>query len=244
MALLIVAVAAIGWSIQRTTFASHAVDLRIQNYRDHHEIQGIKAIVARWFREVQPPAKRRAEGESATPEYYAKLPNHTIITLRLTDGQGTILARLDNVPSIQTQELLLGALRSTPVDREDLIRRHGPPATSLVAAPPEVLLAFADDDPKLALALQAMQTDLPKDNGDFVRRLMAAGFPEQRARDLTLVLTMTPTLSRVDAEVTDELGTRRYALLVGQQDGLPRIYDCRRLVGMEEALAATTSDHR
>lgn len=244
MALLIVAVAAIGWSIQRTIFASHTVDMRIQNYRDHHEVQGIKAIVARWFRDVQTPAKRLAEGVTEVPEYYAELPNDTLIKLRLVDGQGTVLARLDNVPSIQTQELLLTTLRGIPVDREDLIRRHGPPAVSLTAAPPEVLLALAEGDPKLALALQAMQTDLPKDNGEFVRRLMAAGFAEQRARDLTLVTTMTPSLSRVDAEVTDELGTRRYALLVGVQDALPRIYDCRRLVGMEEAIAATTSDHR
>jgi hypothetical protein len=84
-----------------------------------------------------------------------------------------------------------------------------------------------------------MRTDIPLDAGDFVRRIMAAGFTEQLARDLTLVLTLDPTLSRVDAEITDDLGTRFYALLVGEQDSLPRIYECRRLEGLEESTVAT-----
>lgn len=241
MGLLIIAVAAIGWSIQRTTFASATVDLRIQGYRDHHEVQGLKAIVARWFsmRETRAAVKDRTRRGLVEPDYIADLPNDTTIRLWLTDGQGTILARLDGVPSIQTQELLLEALRRIPVDRDDLVRRHGPAPTSLWSAAPETLLAFAGGDPGLAGALERMAADdPPRDNGEFVRRLMAEGFAEQRARDLTLVLTLEPTLSRVDAEVTDAFGTRRYAVLVGEQDGLPRIYECRRLTGQEEAVAA------
>jgi hypothetical protein len=246
MAMLIVIVAAIGWSIQRTLFASKAVDLRIQSYRDHHEVQGLKAIVARWFsapetRKALSEKPDAASGPLAPPEYHAKLPNDTVIRLRLVNGQGTILARLDNVPSIQVQELLLSALREIPVDRDDLIRRHGPATTCLAAAPAEVLLALAGGDPGLAEVLTQMQADPPRDAGEMVRRIMDAGFTETQGRELTLVLTLQPTLSRVDAEVTDEFGTRRYALLVGEQDGLPSIYECRRLVGREEALAVSAS---
>ncbi len=242
MALLIVVIATIGWCVQRSLYASHAVDVRIQNYRDHHEVQGLKAIVSRWYasRETRQAASDRARAGEDPPEYRAELPNRTAIVLRLTDGQGTILARLDNVPSIQTQEAILNALREIPSDRDDLVRRCGPPTISLQAAPSEVLLALAGGDAELASALEAMKASLPRDNGEFVRRLMAAGFEEQRARDLTLVITMDPSIWRVDAEVIDAEGSRWYALLVGEQDGLPRIYECRRLVGREEAVAVST----
>jgi len=244
MTLLVIAIATIAWTLQRTTFTSRAVDIRIQSYRDHHEIQGLKAIAARWFgmKETRQFISEMNKIGVEAPEYRAELPNDTVITMRLSDGQGTILARIDEVNSIQTQEMLLEAIRHIPGERGDLLRRHGPPHTSFAGAPPEVILAFAGGDRQLAEVLTSMQQDLPLDNGDFVRKLMAAGYTEQQGRDLTLVLTLTPVLARIDAEVEDNLGTRRYVLLVGEQDGLPRIYECRRLEGREETLAEAEAD--
>lgn len=246
MTLLIIAIATIAWCLQRTTFTSRAVDLRIQSYRDHHEMQGLKAMVARWVgaKETRQAISTLDQVNAAPVEYRAQLPNKTEVTLRISDGQGTILARIDEVNSVQTQELLLEALRQIPVERGDLLRRHGPATTSLASAPREVLLAFAGGDEALANALGAMQDDVPLDNGDFVRRIMAAGYPEQLGRDLTLVFTLDATLARVDAEVVDERGTRLYALLVGEHDGLPRIYECRRLEGREAALAESATTNR
>ncbi len=246
MTLLIIAIATIAWCLQRTTFTSHAVDVRIQSYRDHHEMQGLKAIVSRWYanKETREAATTLHRKDVEHPEYRAQLPNDTQVTLRMADGQGTILARIDEINSVQTQEMLLEALRHIPPDRGDLLRRHGPSATSLAAASREVLVALASGDEGLASVLESMQTDRPLDNGDFVRRIIEAGYPEQLGRDLTLVLTLESTMSRIDAEVVDEQGTRLYALLVGEQDGMPRIYECRRLEGREAALAESVSTNR
>ncbi len=232
MVLLFVVTLMVGWGIRRATMQSRIAEFRIEDYRLHHERLGLIAIAERWMRQEDPES---LEAHAVSPEraYWATLPNDAELQIGVADGQGLLSGRTE-ASTGEIHEAMVDALTRIPPGRNDLIRDVGPPSVSLRAAPDEVLLALAAGDERVAEMLEDLRRDLPKDDNALRIELNRGDLDVALANRLSTLLTVEPTLWRLDAEVTDEHGTRRYQILIEFRGNRVLTHSCRMLPPTDE----------
>lgn len=218
---LMIATIMIGVGIERAVAQSAIANLRLDEYKRHHEMLGVRDVVLDWF---QRPGVRERMVEFAKDggtAYTAVLPGDLAMSVRVFDGQGTVNPAVD--PSMSGLAFVLNDIASRlPLNRPDLFRRFGPPQISLFGAPDEVLMAVAGNDLELAEVLYSMRDEPSMDAARFMTAMSSTGYAE-RSTELSQVLTFAPALYRIDTRVTDKDVVRRYTMLVEASGNLEPI---------------------
>lgn len=225
MVLIFVATLMIGWGLKRTEMQSRFVDLRIEDYRLHHERLGLIAMAQRWMRQEDPDSMIK-ESESGAASYVATLPDDTEISLHVEDGQALLLSRVELLDPV-VKKFLLDALTHIPPDATALTRPVGPPSVSLRNADDTVLEALAGGDERAMAFMKKMQSALPDDDQKLKLEINRADLDDVMTNRLTQLLTVKPTLWRLMADVRDEHGSRRYEILSEFQGTQVKIHSCR-----------------
>jgi len=223
--LLIIAVLMTTWVLRRTTMQSLVAQRRYHSYTEHHELLGMRALADRWIKQQGVDLAELAERGGEI--YRADLPNGSVVTMAIADGQGRLLARVEDVESDAARARLVRALRRLPPDRPDLVRAFGPAKVSVASAPDEVIDAIAGDDDVLARVLADVRVSEPENDGDLIQQLNSADYEQAEVQELTQLLTVSPTLWRLDVDVRDERGTRRYEILALTEGNIPLVVDSR-----------------
>lgn len=233
MVLLFVATLMVGWGLKRATMQSRITDLRVEDYRLHHERMGLIAIAERWMGQEKVETLEEHATSSGRHAYWATLPNDVEISIAVADGQGTLCGRTDAVVG-NIKDAMLDALTRIPPGMNDLIRDVGPVKVSLRAAPDAVLRAVAADDASVVKTLEKLRADLPESDDELRTRLTREDFDTELSNRLIQLLTVEPTLWRLDAEVRDEYGLRRYQIMMEFRGNRTLTHACRMLPQTEE----------
>lgn len=227
MVLIFVATLMVGWSLKRTTMQSHMADLRIQDYRMHHERLGLIALGERWMRGESPESLLK-EAKKKGPAYVATLPDDTQISIRLEDGQDKLLSRTEGEDSV-VRDFLLDSLTLMPPGSEREIRDVGPPAVSLDAADDTVLWAVTGGAENGMTVIKRLRANLPEDDKKLELEINRSNIGEELTNRLVKLLTVRPTLWRLIAEVRDRQGSRRYEILIEFKGNQTKTHSCRLL---------------
>lgn len=232
MVLIFVATLMIGWSLKRTTMQSRIADLRVQDYRLHHERLGLIALGERWMRR-ETPESLLEESKKPGASYVANLPDDTQIWIELEDGQDRLLTRTENEDPV-VKGFLLDAMTLIPPGASDQIRSVGPPQVSLEAADDMVLHAVAGNDPDGINLIKKLLANPPTDDDKLELEINRANIGDELTNRLVQLLTVRPTLWRLMAEVRDREGSRRYEILIEFQGNQVKTHSCRILPERDE----------
>ena len=227
MVLIFVVTLMVGWGLKRATMQSRIADLRIEDYRLHHERLGLIAIAERWMRQENPDSLAQS-ATSSRPAYRATLPDDTRIAILVRDGQSTLCGRVDAAIGT-TREFMLDALTRIPPGASDQIRDVGPLKVSLPHASDETLLALAGGDERAFTALERLRDDPPENDQKLTLELNRADLEETPLNRLSTLVTVEPTLWRLVADVRDQHGSRRYEILIEYRANRLITHTCRSL---------------
>lgn len=235
LALIGVATITLASAIRRATLQGQLAQMQIEGYERHHEMQGVKALVQMYlFR--QDAQDLRDLASSGTPVQTIRFDNAKTIRLYVQDGQGTVLRNLMEVDDAEGQRFLEATLSRLPPGRLDLTRLSGPWKVSLAAAPDEVLVAIAGDDPSLASALIAARDEEVGNTGEMLQMLDSHGVETVTAQAVSRNLDFEPFVWRIDVEVIDRRGDRYYSTMASRRGNLPRILEWHTLNRSDEVL--------
>ena len=230
--LLVMGTATVTWMISRSSLQHTLLQDQVNGYTRHHEMLGVRDIVSHWLGRAENQRNLVDYARQRDPVYKVEIPGGTLIIITVRDGQGTILTRLDMAPTETHQEMLIEMVSRLPVNRPDLVRRSGPFAISLSAAPDEILDAIAGEDLVLSDALREMR-DIPEPSrADYLQALTRAGIEAELAQHLMMMFatdTSRERLWRIEVEALDTMGPRRYDLLVSIDRNLPTIHEWRMI---------------
>lgn len=242
MVLFFVATLMITWGLQRLSMQSRIAEMRLDDYRLHHERLGLMALAERWLiREDAESLKDLSEATRAA--YVASLPNDVEVTMYARDAQGLLCSRVEDAGS--AQGMLLDALRRIPPGRSDLIRAHGPVGISVEAAPIEVLEAIAGENGAVLELLMRLRDEPPEDERGLDTEISREMFEEENLpQKLDILLTAPTTLWRLDTEVRDRRGSRRYEILIELIGNRPKTHTCRLLSDAEIERRGRQRDRR
>jgi hypothetical protein len=227
LVLLTITVLMSAWILQRVTTQALVGERRIRGYVEHHELLGVRALALHWISRQDVRGELAELAKRGEVGYRAELPNDTVVTMSVADGQGAILSRVEDMPTAEIRGRIVRALRRLPPDRPELTRGMGPLKVSVRAASDEVLEALAGDDDVVARVLAEARRAVDEDDGDLVRRLNTAGLDQQQSQEIMALVTMSPTLWRLDVEVRDDVGSRRYEVLALTEGNIPFVLDSR-----------------
>ena len=232
MVLIFVATLMVGWGLKRATMQSRIADIRIEDYRLHHERLGLIALGERWMRQESPESLIK-ESQGSAASYVATLPDDTEISIHVEDGQDLLLSRVELSDPV-VKQFLLDALTRIPPGESSLIRSVGPAPVSLRDADDMVLEAIAGDDDKALGFMKKCRDDPPDDDNKLKLEINRADFEDVMTNRLTQLLTVKPTLWRLLADVRDEHGSRRYEILIEFQGNQPKTHSCRIIPTTDE----------
>jgi hypothetical protein len=243
-----IAVATIGWNINRMNVFTTTVESRVRGYHAHHEALGLRDIAGVWLSRVTRggagvpvDADEALAALAASPEadFELAMPEGRLVRFWLRDGQGTLLANLSAPESPQQRELALRTLERLPETRPDLIRMAGPWRMSVRALDDELIFALAAGDTNVITALRDARDDPQLEPSMLNSRLASRGVNLADHRTLVEALTLEPVLWAVDVEVTDLEGsaarpdTRWYQMLIELGRTQSRVHDWTRLTEAE-----------
>ncbi len=215
--LLVLIVLAIGLimvlaSTERAAMQSLIAQDRINDYQRHHEMLGVRDLIAEWVQRTNNRDHIAGLVGTGTPFYVADLPGGVTISAVADDAQGTVLLAQPGTLDTQLIFELNDLVGRLPPQRPDLVRSAGPPQVSLPGAPIEVLRAIAQGDEELVNILRAMQAEPNMDSARFATTLSTAGYSDVSSR-LSQVITFSPSLYRLKIRIDDDKTTRRYTML-------------------------------
>ncbi|MEC9373322.1 MAG: hypothetical protein VYC34_05730 [Planctomycetota bacterium] len=217
LTLTLIAGLSITAAMQRHAAQARIIDRQLNEYRRHHEMFGVRAVTANWWRKLNLTEQREmAVGKSEEPFDYAfQLPGGARIQINVVDGQGTFLNNTTTIPE-PAREAYEAAFARLPADARDVIRSKGPYAISVNAAPRAVLESLlADEEDAQAFAdkiINAREKE-PIDRTEFdsIYRTLILG---EEGRSVYELITFDPVLWQLKIDVTDEQGSRRFLMTV------------------------------
>lgn len=213
LGLLVLGSIMLGVALSRASNQTLAVQRQIDNYRRHHELLGVLDVVEKWLKD-QPSSKIREHVINNDVIYRMVVSGDIVIVVRVFDGQGRVLTRIDQARDHIAREWLLTVLSRMPHDQPELFRSQGPTEISLLGAPEPVIRAIAGDSDELYEGLRAAQEAKVTDGAAFLNQLTKAGVASSTAQDVMRVMTLDPKLYRLEAEVVQGDDIRLYEILM------------------------------
>lgn len=210
------------------------VKRQLAEYRRHHEMFGVRAIVRKWLDRSfdQLPQIYAEKGDRRGLEDFAYgfvLPSGATVRVFVADGQGALGLSEEGLtePARTTQLDVLDRIDALFEGGAGLTRAVGPGPFSVNAAPRELLAALLDEAAGYDFADDVIQ-DRQRDRLDrerFDRLLERAGAtPEEKVGVLGLV-TFQPALWRLDILLADDEGERVFRMLTDKARGVLRIHE-------------------
>lgn len=206
-------------SVQRLTVAR-----QLAEYRRHHEMFGVRAIVRRWLSgtfDRLPQIVAESEGRRGLEDfaYGFVLPSGATVRVYVSDGQGAVGTSQDGLPE-SMRAAHTDLLDRLPPDVPGLRRTIGPAQTSINAAPRAVLETLVPDDgPRFADRIIAARERKPLDREQVDRALDIAGvIPDDKVKVMGLI-AFQPSLWRLDVLMADEQGERVFRMLTDRPGG-------------------------
>jgi len=235
MVMIAVAVITLGSSIDRATMQSNLTQMQLDGYQEHHEMQGIKAIVQVFL--FRQEAQNLPEiSNTGQPVRDIIFEDGRRVRLYVQDGQGTLLRNLVEVDTPEGQRFVSATLSRIPEDHTEFTRLSGPWKVSIRSAPDSVLEAMSGGDLDIFSGLRQARDDAVENVGELLRALDRAGVDPTVAQALSRNITFAPVVWRVDVEVTDAGSTRYYSTMVTRRGNVPRLMEWRNLHSPLEVL--------
>lgn len=219
--LSMVAALTVAASLERQNAQTNLVERQLNDYRRHHEMLGVRAVVEQWLGR-RSPQQMRDLADAEGPSYSFVIEEDVTTHIFLERAQNVPLADVEAVPE-DLRETYQALLDRLPEDRPDLRRRRGPAAIDGASAPPEVLAAMLDDGERFAervMDQRERRSDLDRDR--FMQLLQESGLETGQVGPLGRIITFEPTLWRARVVAEDQRGRREFGLVleVGGDEGL------------------------
>lgn len=222
------------------------VERQINEYRRHHEMFGVRAIVRKWLEksfDQLPQIKDKQDNARSGEDDFAYgfvLPSGAQIRVYVRDGQGTALSDLSQVPPAQSAAYK-DFLDRLPVDVPNLRRRYGPPAVSVNAAAREVLAALVPEGGDgFADRVIRSRERKPLDRDTLQTLARTTRIDDEERNALFSLVTFDPALWRLDVRVTDQQGDRQFMMLAQRPQGKIEVYEWQEYMPEQEASAAAS----
>jgi len=209
---------------ERQSSQRRVVERQLVEYRRHHEVFGIRAILAKWKQSMDVQAlEELATIEEADEQELAfgfDLPSGARVRVYVRDGQGAALATPPESVPADIDEIYRGMLRRLP-EAPGNRRIHGPWQISANSAPEAVLEALSPrEGEELAERILREREDGAIDGGRLEPLIRLSITREFEREAITQILTTDPAIWMLDIHVLDEQGERRFAMLLqGLQSG-------------------------
>lgn len=230
LGLLALSVVITGVMLERQRTQGALVRMQTDNIERHHELLSVRDIARRWFQESTDDGQLLQWAASSEVASAIRMPGGQVYKVRVSDGQGTICARMDKAARMGMRDRLLEMLRRLPGDRPDLIRRSGPMQISFNGAPPEVIDALAGDDFEMANAMHELRGRGVADQAAFTSAMESAGLNTEDFAWALELLAFNPTLWRLEIEVLEGPDEpRRYTVLVERRVNIAYVYEWRSI---------------
>lgn len=215
---------ALATAFQRQGVQRRVVNQQLLEYRRHHQMFGVRAIVGKWLREQSVAGLAQMAGEEDRSkeipfDHAFELPEDVRVYVNVIDGQGAVLTDLRSVPNAMREqyEELLDRL---PEDVPNLTRSVGPPEISINAAPREVIEGLIEGDSgRFATRLLRARDRRPIDQEEFDRAIRVTNVDEDDRAGLYALTTFQPELWQAVIDVVDEQGIRRFRMTLLQETG-------------------------
>ena len=242
MVLLIIVVTVTSWMLASAVRRAGVVELRLETYRQHHELMSVRAIADQWISRQRDGALEELAGDPRLrdrPEplvYDAQLPDGLRLRMTLARAQGTILRDTELADSVRMRETMEGVLERLALlgATEEATRAFGPAKFVLSDAPDALIEAVAGDDPATRAALLRAREEAINNPGEIQRELQNAGVEFDVAGRLAGELFAASTsLWRLTVYAQRE-GNRRVYRLYMHETGTPNVMSDWRIVGDEE----------
>jgi hypothetical protein len=233
--------------IERNTAQVLLTHKQYESYTFSHATRGVGEAVDAWIRSNQ----SRPIADALGPDGWAfdlEAEGGATVRVYLHDGQGLALAELAGLraDALDSGVEILRALRDLHPDRaSSLVRREGPLAVSVNAAPPEVLEAVVDSvmagsgTRDIIAELTAGRAGRALDDEGLTRLIDASHADGDAKPRLKALLTASPILWRVEAQArsraTGIVGDRFAAWAVisrGSRTGADRAAAVQRSVSV------------
>lgn len=226
-----VAALLLGASLYRMNARTQLVARQISGYQTHHDAQGMRTIVMRWLRTPDAQRNIRFVADTGEPVFSASLATGAIVTLRVYNGQGALLADPMAARAGHQRDRLIEALGYLPPGSDHLLRTLGPVKVGILGAPDEVLQAIALGDPELTQLLIAIRSDPPDGDTDIAMMLSTMGMQDVESRaPIIEMITLATTLWIIEAEVQrGDFPVERYEVMAELAGNLPTVHSVRRI---------------
>ena len=215
LVLLLALVASLGIAVilNRAGVAGTAVDSQIRVYQRHHRHAGMKEMVDRWLATTHGSLQEQLEADGQA--FVIELPRNRRIRVVISDGQGTVLDDLRGLYGSEARytAMALDFLHRN-FDTEDpdiaarLVRKAGPAAVSINAAPPEILEAITTailpgrEGQRIAQDYLNRRINAFLSKADIRSIAIQNGAANEDAAALEKMFVATPTVWMVDAVTT------------------------------------------
>lgn len=222
------------------------VERQINEYRRHHEMFGVRAIVRKWleksFDQLPQIMDKQDNARSGEDDfaYGFMLPSGAQIRVYVRDGQGTALSDLSQVPPAQALAYQ-GFLQRLPEGVPNLRRRYGPPPVSVNAAPQAVLAALVPEEgDAFAARVIRSRERKPLDRDSLQTLARTTRIDDEERNALFSLVTFDPALWRLDVHVTDQQGDRLFTMLAQRPQGKIEVYEWQEFVPEQQGSEAET----
>lgn len=227
--LLLITTAITTIALSRSNLQSRINNLRLDEYKRHHEMMGLREVIKLWFNQVDNQALTEFANAGGVAQQI-ELPTGKLVSILVHDGQGPALGNLDADMTSAQREILLDMLLRLPARSPNLVRNAGPVRISLRTAPDAVVYALAGGDFELAeTMLEARREGEEFTQSTLMDALKSAGYEEESLKPVFDMITFQPNLWRIDVEVEDDRGIRRYTLLATLSGQQSRVLEWRAL---------------
>lgn len=243
--LVVVASVMIAAGLMRTGAQARVTQRRVDGYHEYHELMSIVDTIDFWATAVKNPSDvidmARNGGERAT----IRLRDDLRLQLRISDAQGTVLARLDRSPDQERTDWLLRTLELLgPENIDRYTRKAGSFQISFNAAEEPVLAAVADGNGELFNALLTAHAQRPETSHDFEKLLQNQGVDVETTRALSQrFFTFSPSVLRIDAVLYSPFveEERYYTILMELRGGEAYFYEWKKLKSIPSGRRGSTT---
>lgn len=214
----------LGAAFSRQSVQQLTVKRQLAEYRRHHEMFGVRAIVRRWLNgafDKLPQVLADTQGRRGLEDfaYGFVLPSGATVRVYISDGQGAVGTNPEGLPEavkLSHQELL----DRLPLGVAGLRRAIGPAQVSINSAPRDVLEAIVKDDgPRFADRVMDARAKRQLDREQIDRILDIVGVSSEEKLTVLGLLAFQPSLWRLDVLMADEQGERVFRMLTDRPGG-------------------------
>lgn len=218
-------------ALYRANARTQTVSRQIQQYQAHHDAEGLRTVTLRWLRTTEAQREIRRMADTGEPVFSVQLATGATVTLRVYNGQGTLLADPMSAREGPQRERLIEALEYLAPESRTLLRSIGPVKVGILAAPDEVLEAIALGDEQMFALLAGIRSNPPDGDNDIALMLSEMGIDSAVDRaPIIQMVTLATSLWEIEAEVErDGFAPERYQVTAELQGNLPYVHRVRRI---------------